>query len=114
LLIRGVCCGNNETVVALAEDNDAVRVAQLRVEQILGEALVIDGIEIEQRGAEGGGERVREVCGGHCTRAGQLCNEAGTAAQGLLVDVLCDLCRQACRPKRERAPSPGGRFARVL
>gem|GEM_PF-5647415 len=61
LLVGRIGCGNDQPVVALAEDDDAVRMAQLLVDQILRKALRIYGVEIEQRGAEGGGEGVGEI-----------------------------------------------------
>ncbi|MDT4850353.1 hypothetical protein FQZ97_845020 [compost metagenome] len=53
LLVRRVGRRDDQAVVALAENDDAVRMAELWIEQVLGQALVIDGIEVEQRGAEG-------------------------------------------------------------
>ncbi|MNT64586.1 hypothetical protein D3C72_2024990 [compost metagenome] len=53
LLVRRVGRCDDQAVVALAENDDAVRMAELRIEQVLGQALVIDGVEVEQRGAEG-------------------------------------------------------------
>lgn len=81
LLVRRVGRGNDQPVVALAENDDAVGVAKLRVEQVLGQALVVDGIEVEQRGAECAGKGMGKVRGRHGARAGQFRDEAGAAAQ---------------------------------
>jgi hypothetical protein len=94
LLVRRIGRGNDQAVVALAEHDDAVRMAQLGIEQVLGQALRIDGVEVEQRGAESGREGVGEVGGRDGTRTCQLGNEAGATAERFLIDVLGGLGRK--------------------
>jgi len=108
LLVGRIGCCNDQTVVALAEDDDAVRMAQLLVNQILRQALRVDGVQVEQRGAEGRGQGVGEVGCRDGAGAGQLRDEAGTATEGLLVDVLGCLGRKlAGRNQGARKPWEG-------
>ncbi|KDA51800.1 hypothetical protein L963_1607 [Leuconostoc mesenteroides subsp. cremoris T26] len=112
LLIGRVSCCDNETVVALAEDDHPVGRAQLGVEKVLRQPLRVDGVQVQQGGAEGAGQRVSQVGGRHGAGACELSNEAAAAAERLLIDVLGDLGRQLSgRDQRTREPWKGDRRA---
>ena len=105
LLVRRICRCDDQPIVALAQNDDAVGLAQLLIEQVLGKALEVDGVEIEQWGAECARKGVRQVGGRHRAGASQLCDETATTALGLLVDLLGRLrCEFAGRDQRARQP----------
>jgi hypothetical protein len=89
LLVRGVCGGDDQTVAALAEHQHAIGLADLGVQQILGQALGVDGVEIEQGGAKDSRDSVRKIGGRYCAGARQLCDKAAATGLRLPEDVFC-------------------------
>ena len=88
LLVRRVGGGDDQAVVALAQHHHAVGLADLGVQQVLGQPLQVDGVQVQQRRAKGG-DRVCARSGGR-NRPGprQFGDEAGAVGLGLVVNVL--------------------------
>ena len=114
LLVGRVGRRDDQAVVALAQHDDAIGLAELLVEQILGQALRVDGIEIEQRGAEGAGQGVRQIARRHRAGARQFGDEAGAAGLRLLIDLFGRLRRQLAGRNQRARQAQEGRSAKLL
>ncbi len=106
LLVGGVRRRDDEPVVALAQHDDPVRLADLRVQHVARQAQRIDGLDVEQGGAEHRRHGMRQIDRGDRTRTGQLRDEAAAVDLGLPVDVLRHLLAQL--PGRNQRPPQAG------
>ena len=107
-LIRRISRGYGQTVVALAQHDHPVGLANLRIQQTLGQALLIDGIEVHQRRCIGGRHRVRQVGGRDRARTGEFGDEAVLAGRCLAIDVFGRLLAKFPREDQRTAQTGEG------
>ena len=89
LMIRRISGCHHQPVIALAQHNNAIGLANLGVQQALGQTLNVDGVQIKQGRGESGGHEVRQVERRDGTRTGQFGDEAVAAAFCLAENFFC-------------------------
>ena len=79
-LLRGVGGGNRQSVAALAQGQDAVGAADLGIQQFARQLRYIHGVQVQQRCAEHGGDRLGDFQGADFAGLTELRNKRGFAA----------------------------------
>jgi hypothetical protein len=93
-LVGGVGSADEQAVAALAQCQDLVLGGDLGVDQVAWQLLLVDGVQVQQRQRQRGGQHMCQVVRLHGTRCNGSGDKADLAFAGRLRQVLGHALRQ--------------------